>query len=660
MDNESEHERSNSEIKIFVDSANGYVGSAVVNGLIKMGYQVFALEEISPKVQLVSSRKEGILSTELSVFENLEDPTNFKEALDIVNSNPLHRPIKMAVFTTLLTWGGRTFPKEEEEDKKESTEENTEQAEVESIEKEEGEVQSTSDKTEEEEVDDDKEPENVISEDDFLQRVPLVLVQQQYYLENRALQLNFENDRLDIYLFAVGLIYGLGEKILFPFLRSLWEFKTDTFPVAKNHLSTIHVSNLALAVSQLFSLEEEEQKHYYILSESSPSLKQVGKAFSQILSEGKTREITPLEINEFDFVVLTTDLPSESTFISNNDNLAYSEGILSKSYEVVDEFRKKYSLENLKILVIGPPFSGYEEVGQRISSELDVPILDVDKLVKEAQVEKGEFGDSIREMLEENPKITDEIIVKVLHNNMLKRNCRNKGWVIAGFADNYEKSALLFEEQDPEELQSPQFAHIPTHLILLEATDQEIIRKAASVHNESDKILKKIKQYRKGEKPGDDPDEETKDVLSFYDDRDVKSIIINAFSFDYKVIFDFIGPKRWFGRPPEEIEAELLEKKRIEEEAKRQKEEELKAEMNKQQNEWIQGDSIHEITVQRLEKEDADFLAEKSKVLEEYLDENVMNHVIDGLLELANTKPENPIDKLAAFLFARHRQLSKK
>lgn len=255
-------------------------------------------------------------------------------------------------------------------------------------------------------------------------------------------------------------------KIFFsPFFRALWEFKEDLFPSSKAHISCMHVGNLGYCITQLFSLEEEDKRHYFIISEANcPTLKAIAKAFSSVLSDGKVTEITSA-VNEYHYAILTTELPSESNFIGEVEDLCCAEGILECAAKIVDEFRTKYHLEPFKVLVIGPPASGYEIVAQKIASQLALPYLDPNQILSEVRAQNSEFADEVKEMIEENEgKITDEIIVKVTHNKMISRQCRNKGWAIAGFADNAEKAGMLFNDQEEEEVISPHFAHIPCTL----------------------------------------------------------------------------------------------------------------------------------------------------------------------------------------------------
>ena len=92
-----------------------------------------------------------------------------------------------------------------------------------------------------------------------------------------------------------------------------------------------------------------------------------------------------------------------------------------------------------------------------------------------------------------------------------------------------------------------------------------------------------------------------------------------------------------------------MNKEKVEEEKKLRKEQ-LKAETEK----WNQGDVIHQVCISRLEAVDSEFLSEKPKDLEKYLDDAIMDHVIKGLVEVAKTMPDDPIDALADFLFEEH------
>lgn len=645
---EEEEERQPKDYKIFVDNCHQYVGSAVSLFLANKGFTVYGYGESFPSDRIikVDSRKEGILSTELSVFDMTEETSSVEEALEIVNSNPLHKKVQLCIFSPLLTWGGRSLkpPKEEEEEEDKKDEGGKDEEEMKEVPKEEEEENG-------EEEDVETEPFDPINEDDYLSRIPHEVAEEQYRLESRALQLNQELERLTVTIFGVGLLYGRGDNILFPFFRALWENKTDTFPQSKNHISCIHVMNLGFAIAQILQSppDPEERKPYYILGEeTSPSLRAIGKAFSGVLSDGKVSELVD-DIPEFHKAILLTELAAESSFIAEEEELYCQAGIIESAAKVVDEFREKYHLEPLKVLVVGPPASGYDIVAKEISMKLGMPLIIPGDTVNVFKEENSEFGDEIRGMLEENEgQVSDEVICKCVHRRVAAKDCRNYGWVISGFADTLDKAGQIFDAGE-EEMPSPHFEHIPTHVVVLDSDDKTLEIEAAKTSNDSETFKKRLRRYRR--KNGGD-----ENLYNFFDDRAIPSIIIPAFK-DISEVFEFLGPKRDFGRPQEEIDAEIAAAKAAEEERiaeeKRQRDEQLGGE----EKTWKDGESIHESVVQRMEAQDTAYLAEKSDVLKKYLDEEVINHVIKGVVKVAKDMPPDPVDALAAFLFAENRRL---
>lgn len=645
MSDEEEQERQPSDYKVFVNNCDSYVGSAVATHLAKKGFTVFGYGKSAPvpSIKMLESRKEGILSTELSVFDMTEETESVEEALEIINGNPLHRKINLVVFSPLLCWGGRSLknPNEEEEEKKEG-------------EPEEKQDDANEEKHEEEE-ETEAEPFTPVNEEEYLTRIPHELVKEQYRLESRALQLNQELDRLTVTIFGVGLLYGRGENILNPIFRALWEGKMNEFPATKAHISCIHVMNLGIAVAKLLMEppEEEERRPYYILGEEAcPTLKSIGKAFSKVLANGKVREFNE-DIPELHKGILNTELAAESTFLGEAEDMYCQAGIIESAAKVVDEFRAKYHLEPLKVLCIGPPGSGYEKLAKTVSEKLKLPFIDPLEIVGEAIKQPGEFGDELRGIMEENEgAINDEIICKVAHKRMAQRDCRNYGWAISGFADTFAKAGEIFDQGEEEEA-SPHFEHIPTHVVILTADDSILEKQQALISDDAETFKKNLRKYRRA----NDAEE---DVFKFFDDRFIASIIVPAFKeSSTDEVIRFLGKPRDFGRPQAEIDAEIAEAERIVREKKEVEEKARKEQLEAEDKSWVNGEAIHDIAVKRMEEEDNKFLGEKSALLQKYLDDEVMQHVLAGIVQVCKDMPEDPVDALAEFLFAENRRMKR-
>jgi len=136
----------------------------------------------------------------------------------------------------------------------------------------------------------------------------------------------------------------------------------------------------------------------------------------------------------------------------------------------------------------------------------------------------------------------------------------------------------------------------------------------------------------------------------------VPSLICDAFAEIDGAIELFLGPKRDFGRPQEEIDAEIAEAERVRRKAEEAQEKRRGEDLEEQTIQWDQGDGVHDCRVARLEPADEEFLAEKAKALEEYLDEAVFEQVAAVIAEVGRAMRDDPVDALAAFLFAAHRR----
>jgi adenylate kinase len=369
-----------------------------------------------------------------------------------------------------------------------------------------------------------------------------------------------------------------------------------------------------------------------------------------VLSDGKVAELA-VDIPPLHLFTLTTELAANSNYLEGVDEeeLHFASGIIENAAKVVDEFRAKYHLEPMKVLVVGPPSSGYERVAERIAARIGAPLIDPVGLVAEVRKETTAFGDEIRQSIEDNEnRVSDEIICKVAHKRMKARACRNYGWVMSGFCDSVERAQAIYDVGEEEE-PSPHFEHIPTHVIVLDAKDVDLERRAAETTDDSEAFGKALRRYRR-HNTGEE------NIFQFFDDRAIPSLICDAFGEMDAAVTEFLGPKRDFGRPLEEIEAERAEIARVAKEKEDAEQARRKEQAAAETRRWDDDDSIFGLSVARLEREDEQFLAGKAKVLEDVLEATVLDSVARGILGVARARPEDPIEALAKFLFAEHRK----
>ena len=78
------------------------------------------------------------------------------------------------------------------------------------------------------------------------------------------------------------------------------------------------------------------------------------------------------------------------------------DGIISANMKLLnDEFNLFRGLFPLKVYIGGPPGSGKTHFTKLLADSYGIPHLTIGEMVEEAQKVKGEFGDKVREKMEE-------------------------------------------------------------------------------------------------------------------------------------------------------------------------------------------------------------------------------------------------------------------
>merc|ERR1712110_1068088 len=114
----------------------------------------------------------------------------------------------------------------------------------------------------------------------------------------------------------------------------------------------------------------------------------------------------------------------------------------------------------------------------------------------------------------------------------------------------------------------------------------------------------------------------------------------------FEKIKKIFGTPRNHGPTPEELE----EMRRLEEEARVRKEAEELQERRRRQEEWSQ-------RLNEVKREEYELLEAQSIPLRNYLMKHVMPTLTQGLIDCCKSRPEDPIDYLAEFLFQHNPQI---
>lgn len=268
----------------------------------------------------------------------------------------------------------------------------------------------------------------------------------------------------------------------------------------------------------------------------------------------------------------------------------------------------------------------------------------------------------------ENGRLPDETIIELLRSKLASNLCQNQGYILDGFPKTEEQVKLLFEmedllEKDDEEAEGEDEEEgerkpniLPQFVIGLEADDDYLClrlmrkpeREIQGTHYTEERMASRLTEYRNN-------NTEDNTLLNLFDAIEIHPIMINAETDIQEriinIIVEKIGEKSGYPLTPEEIEAAILEERRliaegnrIEGEKQKNIEDELVKERRQAMEAWL--DITHKV-----QEQEEQILAAESKPLREYVMKYIFPTLTKGLIEVARIKPDDPIDYLAEYLF---------
>ena len=125
----------------------------------------------------------------------------------------------------------------------------------------------------------------LFKKEDYLQRVSLHTTFEE--LEHLSLAMNTLNPQITTCLINCGLVYGMGEDVLFPYFKQALEQKEPLkiYGTGNNYIPMIHVDDLAqLTFDLAFS---KASGFFYASDHSSVSQKELVSLISQTIGNGK-------------------------------------------------------------------------------------------------------------------------------------------------------------------------------------------------------------------------------------------------------------------------------------------------------------------------------------------------------------------------------------
>lgn len=505
--------------------------------------------------------------------------------------------------------------------------------------------------------------------------------------------------KLQTFVVASGINYGAGENVLHGMFRSAWHLspeKLQVFGKGENAVPMIHVLDLASVVINV--LEQLPEAKYLLAVDSATStVGEIAQCIAENLgtgacesTDGKLPELeitVPISIDE----ILSLDLRLESGAVKDLGNVQWKapEGIIESIADVIQEYKVARNLLPLKVYVHGPPLSDTEALARDLCATYKLHYVSkesviADKLASlktsasrllsgeeledeasaQATEDKGTL-DELETMLAENKGAYEEETVIAWYKAKLNSMaCKNQGYVSDNYPATTDQAGPLFEpgedsEADPD---LPDPVTVPEFVFGLDATDDLLFKRAIELPEAEaqDKGFTEegtkatVAAFRKANT------EETT-VLNYFDYLEIHPVVVDIegrSNLDIlKLMKTTIGEPHNYG-PSDEEKVELAAAaaaKKAEDDAAAAAAKEVAdaaeaATRTKHQSEW-------DTKVGEIKKQEAEVLEASALPLRTFLMRHVMPTLASGLADVCKTRPADPVDALAEFLFKANPQI---
>jgi len=275
------------------------------------------------------------------------------------------------------------------------------------------------------------------------------------------------------------------------------------------------------------------------------------KAISSSLGNGEIKKVTLSQVINEDWAeLMALDLKvSVSEELGNLPDWHCPDGITNDTMSKLNqEFNYFRGLFPLKVFFGGPPFVGKSHYARKLATAYGIPHLAISDMIHEAQAMSDDFGNELREGIDKlkeeelekynnqkkkkdpdltkedmKPRLSNELLVKIVKNKISSPACMNKGFILDGYPKNAEDAKSVFLIADPEcaepaegeELKSPKdtdapFAGLisnepimPQFVLMLEAEDallqardKEMPQDSRGTNQTGNRVGERLKIYR--------------------------------------------------------------------------------------------------------------------------------------------------------------------
>jgi len=561
-------------------------------------------------------------------------------------------------------------------------------------------------------VDPEGDPTAPILEDEYKRRRAHNKFRAEIELEKHVTQQGRNTKgRFRTFIVCAGLQYGMGENYLHDMFRTAWHLEEPALPVLSpgtQVVPMIHVQDLASVIHCV--LEGPPEVRYILAlddSSGTSSLAEVGAAIADRVGTRKT-VVAPLSGNPMVVAEpptveerLTINVRLEAAAIKEmNVKWRAQAGIAEAIDGVAEEYRTCRNLKPLRVFVHGPPMSGANELAASLAKEYKLNLLSKESLIKDAIAELqsaaaylerplnevGEDGEPIPEDEEaaerarEAKSRLDELeqmkadnkgeyeesqIMDWCKARVLSMTCQNQGYVLVNYPATDEQATAVFAAADEaEDQEAPNPLTVPEFIFALDAPDDVLLERAmalppteapeGSIFSEAG-MKEALPAFRKTNDEDREREDDGTTILNWFDFKEIHPTYLDVSEMAdadvLKATRVALPSPRNYGPTAEEKAA--LGRQQADRKANAKAEaDRLKAENDAREF------AVHEKSelawkekADEIKRQEAEALEASSIPLRTFLMKHVMPTLSQGLAEVCRTRPDDPVDALAEYLF---------
>ncbi|XP_070972481.1 adenylate kinase 7 [Oncorhynchus clarkii lewisi] len=506
---------------------------------------------------------------------------------------------------------------------------------------------------------------------------------------------------LSTYVVASGVQYGMGEQVFHFFFKTSWLGDLSKVPIfgeGTNVIPTIHINDLAGVIQNV--IDHKPKPHYLVaVDDSKTTIDDIVKTIADVVGPGKTKRVPKedafltRDLRQMDIDALFVNLRIEAIYLKESFNIHWvcESGLIDNIDRVVEEYKQTRGLLPIRVCIMGPPAVGKSTVAERICKHYKLhhirlketiteTLAHLESIVRmedgETEAEDSATSSELLETLKENMdqnggRLDDQYVIRIMRDKLKSKLCRNQGFVLDSFPKTYEQAKDLFyaDDDEPEDLRSkiPPFNKkiIPEFVFSLDSSDAFLKNRVLNLPESlvegtsysQEQFLRRLARFRES-----NVEDET--VLNYFEELDIHPEHIEITSSDdqeYLVVTERIiksvGKPKNYGPTSQELEEEERRSadRRLRTEAQKRADTERRETEEAQQRaarweEWSK-------CLEEVKKQEHDLLEAQAVPLRNYLMKNVMPTLTQGLIECCKTRPQDPVDFLAEYLFKSNPQV---